>query len=74
MNGNVNSIEYIMSICEAGTVELLRLRTLYYYLNNMHLFCLFAFFFFYDRSFRENYCQPRMWILITRVRLFAVQK
>ena len=45
MNGNVNSIEYIMSICDAGTVELLRLRTLYY-LNNVHLFVclLFAFF------------------------------
>ena len=67
MDGNVNSTDFIInvSICDAGTFELLRLSTLIVY-----IFCLFV----YGRCFLENYRQPRIWILITRVRLLAVQK
>ena len=71
MDENVNSTDFIIkvSICDAGTFELLRLSTLYY-LSIVYIFCLFV----YGRCFLENYCQPRIWILITLVRLLAVQK
>ena len=75
-DGNVNSTDFIidMSICNAGTFELLRLSTTILTINNVHGLFVCLFICFYNRSFRENYCQPRIWILIMLVRLLAVQK